>query len=88
MFSGTRNENFKAWAKKIKAYTNNKLPGYRQALDFTEKLGKDKPVDAGVKMSWSWSGVDESDARIHEMLLMITAVEAAGIVESVPSCGF
>ena len=32
--------------------------------------------------------VDEADARLHEMFLMITAGEAAGIVESVPSCGF
>ena len=28
MFGGNRNENLKARAKKIKAYTNNKLPGY------------------------------------------------------------
>ena len=57
-------------------------------MDLTEKLGKDKPADAGVKMSWNWAEVDEADARLHEMLLMITAGEAAGIVESVPSCGF
>ena len=48
MFSGACSDSFKAWAKKIKAYTDNKLPGYRQALDLTEKLGKDKPVDSGV----------------------------------------
>ena len=81
MFSGPHSENFKAWAMKIKAYTNNKLPGYRQAVDLTEKLGKDKPVDAGVKASWGWPEVDEADARLHEMLLMITAGEAAGIAE-------
>ena len=75
-------------AKKITAYTNAKLPGYRQASDLTEKLGKDKAVDASVKMSWSWPEADLADARFHEMLLMITAGEAAGIVESVPSCGF
>ena len=47
--SGARTENFKLWAKKIKAYTSMTLPGYRQALDLSEKLGKDKPVDAAVK---------------------------------------
>jgi len=88
MFSGARTENFKAWAKKIKAYTNNKLPGYRQALEATEKLGKDKPVDGGVKASWSWDDVDEADSRLHEMLLLITSGEAIGIVESVPNRGF
>ena len=41
MFSGARTENFQVWAKKIKAYTNMKLPGYHQALDLTDKLGKD-----------------------------------------------
>ena len=84
-FGGSRSENFKAWAKKIKAYTKNKLPGYREALDLTEKLHKDKAVDASVKMSWSWHEVDEADARLHEMQLMMTAAEAAGIVEPVPS---
>ena len=88
VFSGARSENFKAWAKKIKAYTNAKLPGYRQALDLTEKLGKDKAVDAGVRTSWGWPEADKADARFHDMLLMITAREAAGVVESVPSCGF
>ena len=88
MFSGARTENFKAWAKKIKAYTNNKLPGYRQALEATEKLGKDVQVDMGVKVSWSWDDVDEADSRLHEMLLLITSGEAIGIVESVPNRGF
>ena len=32
-FSGNRSENFKAWAKKIKAYCNAKLHGYRRALE-------------------------------------------------------
>ena len=49
LFSGAHTENYKAGAKKIKAYNNMKLPGHRQALDLSEKLGKDKPVDAAVK---------------------------------------
>ena len=87
-FGGSRSENFKAWAKKIKAYTNSKLPGYREALDLTEKLHKDKPVDATVKGAWIWPEADEADLRLHEMLLLITSGEAVGIVESVPSRGF
>ena len=82
-FGGSRSENFKAWAKKIEAYTNSKLPGYREALDLTEKLHKDKPVDAGVKAAWNWPQADEADSRLHEMLLLITSGEAVGIVESV-----
>ena len=31
-FTGAREENWKMWAKKVKAYTNAKLPGYREAL--------------------------------------------------------
>ena len=84
-FGGSRSENFTAWAKKINAYryTNSKLPGYREALDFTEKLHKVKPIDATVKGAWNWPQADEADSRIHEMLLLITSGEAVGIVESV-----
>ena len=52
MLSGARTESFKGWAKKIKAYTNMRLQGYRQALELSKKLGKDKAADATVKASW------------------------------------
>ena len=40
IFTGARSENFRTWAKRVKAYTNARLPGYRQALEEVEKLGQ------------------------------------------------
>ena len=52
VFTGAREEDWKGWAKKVKAYANAKLPGYREALEATEKLGNDNPVDEGVMNGW------------------------------------
>ena len=87
-FSGGRSENFKAWAKKIKAYCNAKLAGYRAALEASEKVGASGTVDGSVMTSWSWPEAVEADARLYDMLLLVTAGEANGIVESVPGRGF
>ena len=35
--SGTKGEHFKAWSKHVKAYTNAKLTGFRDALEAAEK---------------------------------------------------
>ena len=48
VFSGDRGENFKAWSKKVKAFTNAKLNSYRKALESVEKLPRDHPVDSSV----------------------------------------
>ena len=87
-FSGERAENFKQWGKKVKAYTNAKLVGFRKALEATEKLGKDSPVDASVLSAWNWAQAVEADSKLHDMLLLVTTGEALGIVESVPGQGF
>ena len=34
VFNGFKTEDFKAWAKKVKAFTNAKFDGYRSALEF------------------------------------------------------
>ena len=87
-YSGNRSENFKAWAKKIKAYCNAKLHGYRRALEESEKVGANGTIDSQVMTSWSWSEAVEADARLYDMLLLVTGGEANGIVESVPGRGF
>ena len=88
IYSGTRAENFKVWAKKIKAYTNAKLPGYRKALECAEKQPKETPIDAGTIASWNWKSGAAADSKLHDMLLLVTGGEAQGIVEAVPGEGF
>ena len=87
-YSGSRSENYKVWAKSVKAYANAKLPGYRMALDAVDKLGKDTPVDHGVFQGWNWKDAVDANSKFYDMLLLITTGEAHGIVESVPGQGF
>ena len=88
VFTGARSESFTTWAKRVKAYTNARLPGYRRALDEVDKLGKDCPVDEQVLTSWDWRDVVQADSKLHDFLLMATAGEALGVVESVAGRGF
>ena len=88
VYSGKRSDNFKVWAKRVKAYTNAKLPGYRKVLDEIEKLGKDTPVDQHILNSWNWSEGVAADSKLHDLLLIITSEEALGVVESVEGRGF
>ena len=87
-FSGDRVDNFKIWAKKVKAFTNAKLTGYRRALEFAEELPKGTPVDQEVLGAWQWGDAVMADSKLHDMLLLITGGEAQGIVEQVPGRGF
>ena len=87
-FKGERSENFKTWAKKVKAYTNAKTSGYRQALESAEKMAKDAPVTASVMASWNWADAEEASLKFYEMLLLITEGEAQVIVESAAGQGF
>ena len=48
-FAGLKADSFKTWAKKLKAYTNAKVTGFREALDLA---GKSKTVvDIGTLQS-------------------------------------
>ena len=87
IFNGFKAENFKAWAKRVNSFTNGKLNGFRSALEAAEKLGKYTAVDIDLMQSWDWISAVVADSKLHDMLLMITAGEAQGIVESVPEQG-
>ena len=84
VYNGIRNEHFKAWAKKVEAFTNTKFDGYRKALEALEKVLKEQVVDAGVIGSWCWGAAVKADSKLHDMLVLITAGEAQSIVETVP----
>lgn len=88
IFTGARDEDWKSWAKKVRHYTNAKLPGYREALEATERLGNDHPVDEGIMNGWGWDDAVRANSRLHDMLMVITGGEAQGIVETVPGKGF
>ena len=64
------------------------MPGYRQALETCEQLGKDSPADRSVIDDWRWGEALEANSRLYDMLMLVTSGEAIGIFESVPGRGF
>ena len=88
IFNGFKTEVFKLWTKKVRSYANGKFDGYRSALEAVEKLDKDTIVDGSIKASWNWASAEAADSKFYDMLDLITAGEAQGIVESVPGQGF
>ena len=62
VFNGFKTAHFKAWAKKVKAFTNAKFDGYRRALEAYEKMPNDQVVDASVIGSWRWDAAVKADS--------------------------
>ena len=44
MFKGRRNDAFKPWARKLKAYCNAKRQGFRKALEWAESQSARSPI--------------------------------------------
>ena len=68
----------------MKAFINGRLKSFRDALDASEKPGKETAVDISVMQSWNCNSAVVANDNIYDMLLMFTAGKAQGIVESVP----
>ena len=81
-----KTEHFKAWSTKQKAYTHVKVNGYRAALEAAEMCKV--LVDAHMIPIWNWSDAVVANAKVHDVLLLVTGTDALGIVEGMPNQGF
>ena len=69
MFKGRRNDAFKPWARKLKAYCNAKRQGFRKALEWAESQTQEI-TDLGPMQ---WDQAIAADAKLHDFLLMLLA---------------
>ena len=65
-FSGMKSDNFKLWAKKLKAYTNAKVSGFRDALELAEKCKV--AITTGTIHAWGWSEGAVANTKLPDML--------------------
>ena len=78
VFKGRRNEPFKPWARKMKAYCNAKRGGFRAALTWAE--GQTGEITDLSGMAWDQAQV--ADAKLHDFLLMVLGEDAQILVET------
>ena len=78
VFKGRRNDAFKPWARKLKAYCNAKRHGFRKALEWAESQTQEI-TDLGP-MQWDQAIV--ADAKLHDFLLMMLGRDALILVET------
>ncbi len=84
VFSGK--EAYKPWAKKVKAYCNGVVRGFRQALEWAER--QNMPIDDDELNSTNWRWVSEANQELYDLLMNLTSEEAQTIVELAPNQGF
>ena len=85
-FSGMKSDHFKLWAKKLKAYTNAKVSGFRDALELAEK--SKVAITNGLIQSWGWNEGAIANTKLSDMLVSVCEGEALGLVEQVLGQGF
>ena len=86
VFSGKINESFKHWAKKVKAFTNARKPGFRQALDWAEL--EVNTIDMDAIKSMNWAPAETASAKLYDMLIMHLSDDPLVLVENHLNQGF
>ena len=79
-FDGKRNEAWKPWQRKFKAYCNGKAQGFRSALEWAEL--QPGPLQGNLH-GCPWPKVVEADAKLHDFLCATLGGEAGLIAETV-----
>ena len=87
-FLGSKAENFKSWARRVRIFCNSQAPGMRHALELAEAHAR--PIDIGADHLelGSASLALEADSRLHDFLATFTGEEALRIVDKHPDQGF
>ena len=77
-FSGQRNEAWKPWARKFKAYCNGKSQGFRSALEWSEL----QTTALTNFTSCPWAQALAADAKLHDFLCATLGGEAGLLAET------
>ena len=76
-FRGRKTDNFKPWAKKLKAYCNAKRSGFRNALEWAEK----EPGEIHDVTGSGWGEAAAADARLYDFLCQLLEEDALLLIE-------
>ncbi len=82
----TGKEPYKPWAKRVKAYCNGLVGGFRQALEWAEK--QTQAIDQTELNATDWQWISDANQELYDLLVMVTAEEALTIVELSANRGF
>ena len=73
---------YRPWAKKVAAFCNSKVDGFRKALLWAEKM--QAPITAGDLAATQWEHVDLANSKLFDLLSLITVGDALTKVETTP----
>ena len=79
-FKGSRNEPWKPWARRFKAYCNGKATGFRSALDWAER--QDREIDNLTGSNCPWEKAQQADEKLHDFLCATLAGDAVLLVDT------
>ena len=73
---------YRPWAKKVAAFCNSKVDGFRKALIWAE--GMQAPITAQDLSATQWEHIELANSRLFDLLSLITSGDALAKVETTP----
>ena len=80
-YSGDK-KNYRPWAKKVMAFCNSKVDGFRKALIWAEKM--QTPIGESDLQGTGWHAIMAANSKMYDLLSLITSAEALAKVEATP----
>ena len=85
-FRGDKDEEYKDWAKTVKVWTNNKIDGFKDALEWAEDHKEE--IDQPARVMCQWLRIEEANRVLYIFLEAMTEGGALSIVEQCKNEGF
>ena len=86
VFKAGANQSYNIWSKKIKAFCNAKLDGFRIALGWAERTSE--PITIEAIQGSDWAPCEVANGRLYDILVMFCANDPLAIVENYVGQGF
>ena len=85
-YGGNRDESYKMFNKKFKAFADSRKEGFRDALDWVEK--QTEVMDLIAVQSMKWPGAELANKLLYNILVMQCNGEPLVIIENHRNMGF
>ena len=80
-YSGEK-KSYHPWAKKVMAFCNTKVHGFRKALLWAERMRS--PITDRDLQATGWEHIQAANSKLYDLLSLMTTLDALAKVETTP----
>ena len=79
---GGDQKSYRQWAKRLSAFCNSKIDGFRVALVWAERI--QTPITDVDLRNTGWDHIHKANTRLYDLLILVTSGDALRKVETTP----